>query len=154
LEFRPRAHEVNWFDYVGFIEQQEEPKQEMKTVSCFPEPADPMVMQSQNRAACLFQPYAACPTCPHSRFILAFNTNKEARLEAVACPRWEEAGAQQMGSPPNKYIATEVSTCQATPFEFCSNCPSQADVAELGADKRNAGWYGRWQRLKKESDDG
>jgi hypothetical protein len=148
---------VNWFDYVGLAEQQEEPTERKKTgltVSCFPDPQDQMVMQSQNRTVCLYQPYDTCPTCPHSAFVLAFNADKEARFEVMACPRWEKAGDQQRGLSPAKYVATEVATCEAAPFEFCSNCPTAREVEELGADKKNAGWYGRWQRLQKEPDDG
>lgn len=123
------------------------------TVECHPEPNDFLIAQRQNRAVCLFRPYPGCPTCPHSSFVLAFNPDRDSRFEVVACPRWAQ-GARETGQPPEKYVATERSTCAARPFGFCSDCPSEREVADVGADKKNAGWYGRWKRLKKEDPDG
>lgn len=143
---------MNWYDYVGFSEMQGEldEKKDKPTVSCFPETTDLTVIQRQHRAVCLFRPHLACSTCPHSEFVLAFNADKEARLQVVACPRWSQT--HLLGSPPDAYVATEISTCRAMPFEFCSSCPSSQEVEELGADKRTPGWFGRWQRLKKVPD--
>ena len=149
---------MSWFDYVGLAELQEEPRETEAgkhglTVTCRPDTDDPQVVQQQGRASCLFRPYEACHSCPHSTFVLAFEANKEARLEQVACPRWESRGGREQGKPPDKYVATEVATCRAAPFEFCSSCPSREAVAALGANKKNAGWYGRWSRLKGTDDD-
>lgn len=152
---------MNWLDYVGTAELQEDDARQTErklkdglTVHCQPDPTDPMIMERQHRAVCLHRPHVGCSTCPHASFVLAFTPNRDERLEVVACPRWDKPGDREQSIAPDKYVATELSTCGKAPFDFCSMCPSRREVEELGADKKSAGWYGRWLRLRKEEIDG
>lgn len=120
-------------------------------VECYPT-EDPYVVQIQHRSACLARPYANCQTCPHSQFTLFFREDPSYKSRVVACPKWLEAGARQRSQPPDEYLPAEVSTCESKPFEFCASCPSYEDLEEMGIEKVRPGWYGRWQRLKEDSE--
>jgi hypothetical protein len=123
-------------------------------VLCFPNPEDPMVFQTQHRAACGHRPYAACPTCPHSTYTLAFKKDtRDEKYSLVSCPRWETEFARSEGQAPTGYVFTEVATCRLKPFTFCMSCPSKEDLQEVGADKTKPGWVGRWKRLRGPEDD-
>jgi hypothetical protein len=130
---------------------------ELKTghmVWCFPNPEDPEVVQQQHRAVCFQKPYAACPSCPHSRFSLFFDVEKKTeRLCTLSCPRWQSEKEFLDGEAPDHYVPVEQATCEAKPFFFCPSCPSKKEVGQVGADKTRPGWYGRWSRLT-ESNDG
>lgn len=114
------------------------------TVSCFPNLEDPTVQQQQHRAVCLLRPYAACPFCPHSLFTLVLRSNPEERYETVACPRWSGS----IKEDPIRYDMTELATCEARPFDFCTSCPSKEELYSIyRTDKRREGWYSRWKRF-------
>jgi hypothetical protein len=117
------------------------------TVRCAPY-EDKTIVQFQHRAVCLYQPYQACPQCPHSNFTLIFNPEKD-RYAQVACPRWASPGGRMKGEDPEHYVPVEIATCEQRPFDFCSSCPSMEEVAECSVDKVSPGWYSRWHRLKK-----
>jgi hypothetical protein len=149
---------------VTLMEEDEVERQEREAVSgvlgtghmvrCHPNPEDPEIVQIQSRVVCLTKPHTACPTCPHSLFTLAFNSNRKTeRFCLVSCPRWASESERMHGTPPESYVSVEEATCEARPFNFCTSCPSRVDVLKSGADKTKQGWYGRWNRLK-ESEDG
>lgn len=118
------------------------------TVRCAPY-EDKGIVQSQNRAVCLYRPYQFCPQCPHSTFTLLFNPEKD-RYAQVACPRWASPGDRLKGEDPTHYAPVEIATCEKQPFEFCASCPSVEEVADFSADKVRPGWYSRWRRISKE----
>lgn len=123
-------------------------------VECFPVPEDPEVVQIQHRAVCLVRPHAACTTCPHSTFTLAFDANKKTeRLSLVSCPRWATPQGQIIEGAPDHYVPVEQATCEAKPFLFCASCPSKREVELCGADKTKEGWHGRWKRLQVENEE-
>jgi hypothetical protein len=119
------------------------------SVQCSPDSRDSMIVESASRTNCLLRPYPTCSACPHSTFTLVFKP-RETKLEQVACPRWAEETDRLGSKAPSSYITTEAATCQDSPFPFCVSCPSVTNVARSGADKRLPGWYGRWNRLRKE----
>lgn len=118
------------------------------TVRCSPN-EDPAVVQFQHRATCLYQPYPACPRCPHAAFTLVFNPEVN-RYAQVACPRWASPADRLKGEDPERYVSVEVATCEKKPFDFCVSCPSVDEVADFSADKVRPGWYSRWHRISKE----
>lgn len=156
---------MDFYDYVSLVAHVEE-KEETATgrsnrdgliVDCRPVLEDLSIVQRQSRVLCISRPYPSCSYCPHSSFDLLFKVNKEARFDLVACPRWSNPMGRITGNSPDGYVSVEKSTCAAAPFEFCPSCPSQKNVATTGADKTVDGWYGRWNRIRKEEledDDG
>ena len=117
------------------------------TVSCTPY-TDPSIVQMQHRVVCLYRPYQACSSCPHSLFTLTYDTERDP-YALVSCPRWSGPGARQQGEDPTHYASIEVGTCETRPFDFCSSCPSPEEVVQFGADKVRVGWYSRWHRISK-----
>jgi hypothetical protein len=124
-------------------------------VLCRPFPEDPGIIRTQHRVVCLHRPYATCPSCPHSSFTLFFRgDNREVRESTVKCPRWEQGISDRYaGRHPDSYVDVPSSRCEDKPFEFCPSCPSQPALVQLGLDKAEDGWYGRWSRLKEEERD-
>lgn len=148
---------MTFYDYVSLVAEVEK-KQEKQlgkatdglTVACRPVMEDPDIVERVGRLTCLTKPHKACFFCPHSSFDLLFDTNKEKRIEQVACPRWSKIGGRIGGNSPDGYVSVEMSTCEKMPFEFCPSCPSKKNVETTGADKSVPGWYGRWNRIHKE----
>lgn len=99
----------------------------------------------------MVKPYQTCPTCPHSKFQIFFDSNPQARFEVVQCPKWEHPGDRTRGLGPVVYETTEIATCDAKPFDFCPSCPKQSELVQIMADKQKAGWYGRWSSFTKEA---
>lgn len=123
------------------------------TVTCYPDLNDPTIVERQHRAVCLVKPYVACSSCKNSRFTLLFKMD---RTERVQCPRWEDEDQRMRGETPTRYVSTELATCEAKPFPFCTSCPSRKELQErYSADKEKEGWYGRYHRLRQvEFEDG
>ena len=121
-----------------------------RLVMCRPNPFDPDIVQIQHRAVCLTTPHIGCATCPHRSFTLVFRANPPDPYELIACPRWRSEESRLKGDAPESYQKVERAMCSERPFVFCNQCPTKEQVADLGADKVRAGWYGRWRRILKE----
>lgn len=121
-------------------------------VSCRPDPLDPSIIETRHRAVCVTKPYPGCITCPHSRFELVFTAQPQDMYEVIQCPRWGNEGHRYRGYPPDYYQPVERAMCLDRPFQFCSICPSQDELVDIGADKVRPGWYGRWRRFTKVED--
>jgi hypothetical protein len=120
------------------------------TVVCFPNPDDFEIQQQQHRAVCLTRPYRTCQICPHALFTLVLREDSRQRYGVVACPRW----TQKTDGDPDLYVPTEIATCESKPFDFCASCPSKEELhSTYSADKRRAGWYSRWKRLRDDEPD-
>lgn len=112
-----------------------------KTVDCRPNLADLSVVQQVTRAVCLATPYAACLSCRHHHFELIFAQPSD---EWVQCPRWfKEPGTHG----PDFYVPVRLSECCARAQQFCPQCPSREELADLQTDKQKEGWLERYHKL-------
>lgn len=119
------------------------------TVLCTPDLNEPTVTEQQHRVVCITKPYSTCLTCKNSKFSLLFKTDRTARFQQVACPKWGDERRRLKGEPPERYVTTEVATCESRPFSFCASCPSRTELTEkYSVDKTRDGWYGRWKRFR------
>ena len=121
-------------------------------VWCQPYLDDREIYHKKNRVVCLAQPYQACQTCHHKLFTLYFNSARKEKVAApIACPRWANSASREKGFDPDHYTFVTQGTCtDDKPFTFCSACPKPEQLVQIGLDKSTQGWYGRYQRFRKE----